>query len=271
MNNNYYFIIKNNIKSYKSLYNINENKNIKIIRINEIKNNILNNYVFYLLLIQKNIVKIFNNIKFLIIPEINIISKNIEIITHYYPYNLEDIICNNNSNNYNNYALKICKLILKFHKNNFIIGNLKPSNILFDDDGNIYLSDFCQYMLYNDIKQIPFYKMRYSSPEMIFGKEFDISTDIWSLGLVLYFIYSTNHICLISKRNIIGVIRQIVILSKTYNYPNISNTMKMFFISLFRFNPLERCDINQIILEIEDNYRMLYMSHKESIYYIFRI
>lgn len=51
MNNNNYFIIKNNIKSYKSIYNINENKNIKIIRINEIKNNILYNYVFYLLLI----------------------------------------------------------------------------------------------------------------------------------------------------------------------------------------------------------------------------
>jgi serine/threonine-protein kinase len=79
-------------------------------------------------------------------------------------------------------AFKILIDILKgldhAHKNNIIHGNMRPSNILFDSNEVIKLSDFGMPAHYNDDKE----ENWYSSPEKTISKQ----SDIFALGVILH-------------------------------------------------------------------------------------
>lgn len=79
------------------------------------------------------------------------------------------------------------------HKNNIIHRDLKPENILFEtskDDSNVKLVDFGFAQIFDpkaglkDVLGTPLF----IAPEVISEKKYDSQADIWSLGVVVFFL-----------------------------------------------------------------------------------
>ncbi len=85
------------------------------------------------------------------------------------------------------------------HRKEIVHRNLKPSNILFDEEGNAYLVDFS---IARDLVQLPdnlqdsegvWGSPGYLSPEQISGELVSPQSDIYSLGVLLYEMLSGEH------------------------------------------------------------------------------
>lgn len=74
------------------------------------------------------------------------------------------------------------------HSKNFVYRDLKLENILMDEDGNVYVSDFgMAKQLKRGEKTYTFCGTpEYLSPEVLLEKGCNLSTDWWSLGVLCY-------------------------------------------------------------------------------------
>ena len=75
------------------------------------------------------------------------------------------------------------------HTKNIIHRDLKPENILIDSSGHAKLSDFgwSSKLSNNDDRRRTFCGTAdYISPEMVDGKDYDHTIDIWCCGVMLY-------------------------------------------------------------------------------------
>jgi len=93
--------------------------------------------------------------------------------------------------------IKVCETVQYAHNNLVIHRDLKPNNILIQKDGNIKLLDFGISKVLSaesetsDIPtitqaEINLLTPEYSSPEQIKNSNISVSTDVYSLGLILY-------------------------------------------------------------------------------------
>lgn len=84
------------------------------------------------------------------------------------------------------------------HKKNIVHRDLKPSNLMFDKDGTVKIIDFgisrLQDTFYSDYTLAGFATKNYSSPEQKLGKMISYQSDIYSLGLIFYEIFTCTHI-----------------------------------------------------------------------------
>lgn len=85
------------------------------------------------------------------------------------------------------------------HNNRIVHRDLKPSNILFDEEGNAYLSDFGIAINLNRpmkgarLQGSPVDSLDYLSPEQARGQEITPRTDLYSLGVILYEALTGQH------------------------------------------------------------------------------
>ena len=95
--------------------------------------------------------------------------------------------------------LKLINVIKFLHscKPAVIYRDLKPENIMIDKFYNVKLTDFglCRFM-----PETEPYKMtgttgtiRYMAPEVYFGKYYDLSADVYSLGVIIYYVFSGSR------------------------------------------------------------------------------
>jgi serine/threonine protein kinase len=100
--------------------------------------------------------------------------------------------------------LKICAAVHHAHQRNVIHRDLKPSNILITPDGNPMLLDFGVAKLLDlelSSPSLPGHSatgpllmtLEYASPEQVQGHATSVSTDIHSLGILLYELLSGHH------------------------------------------------------------------------------
>ncbi|OHS99827.1 CAMK family protein kinase [Tritrichomonas foetus] len=89
------------------------------------------------------------------------------------------------------YIYQICRAIEYLHVNaNIVHRDLKAENILLDDEDNIKLADFGLSKKCDTVLQTRCGSPLHVSPEVVLGKVYDAKTDIWSLGIVIYYMYT---------------------------------------------------------------------------------
>ena len=91
-------------------------------------------------------------------------------------------------------ACEICEGLSKSHKTDIIHRDLKPENILFDQDGQVKILDFglAKFRNHENItqKSTRVGTINYMSPEQLQGKDVDAQSDIFSLGIMLYELFT---------------------------------------------------------------------------------
>ena len=95
-----------------------------------------------------------------------------------------------------NIVLQICAGLAKSHETGIIHRDLKPENILLDKDYRVKILDFglAKLRSHENItqKSMRIGTINYMSPEQLQGKEVDAQSDIFSLGIILYELF-TGH------------------------------------------------------------------------------
>lgn len=117
------------------------------------------------------------------------------IITEYFEGDTLDKLIGNE----HFYSIEDCKLLfgkilagIDFaHKNGVIHRDIKPSNILVSDNNSVKILDFGIAKLNDTGRNLTktgtkMGSLLYMSPEQILGKEIDLKTDIYSLGILLF-------------------------------------------------------------------------------------
>jgi len=89
-----------------------------------------------------------------------------------------------------NISYQILNGIKFLHDNGIIHGDIKPSNILYSEEGVIKISDFglCSFETVKR-KGDKYYTELYRYPELTKGKELNFTSEFWALGSTLYEIY----------------------------------------------------------------------------------
>jgi serine/threonine protein kinase len=89
---------------------------------------------------------------------------------------------------------QICEGLSKSHKTGIIHRDLKPENILFDQDGHVKILDFglAKFRNHENItqKSTRIGTINYMSPEQLQGRDVDAQSDIFSLGIMLYELFT---------------------------------------------------------------------------------
>src|SRR3984885_911940 len=88
-----------------------------------------------------------------------------------------------------NLALQICSGLKEAHAQGIVHRDLKPENIMVDANGNVKIMDFGIARSMEAVTRLTGSMVgtpQYMAPEQVAGKPVDYRTDIYSLGLILY-------------------------------------------------------------------------------------
>ncbi len=89
-------------------------------------------------------------------------------------------------------ARQICAGLAAAHETGILHRDLKPANVMIDSDGNARITDFGLAGLAEEFRddEISAGTPAYMAPEQLDGKTLTVRTDIYSLGLVLYELFT---------------------------------------------------------------------------------
>lgn len=171
----------------------------------------------------------------------NIISKTMPYLEN---CSIENMIENNNEilneeNEIKRMLINICEGIEDFHNHGIIHQNLKPSNIFIninDDNNNYILSDYNDHEIYNVMMEYGKKDLIYLSPEMKSLKEVNESSDLWSIGCIMYYVLSKSEVNTINP-----------------NYSLIKNEKYIEIIKkLLKKDKYKRMKINELKIELSN-------------------
>ena len=144
-------------------------------------------------------------------------------------------------------SIKLC------HDNGIIHRDIKAENIIIQDDSNLYvkLIDFGSCEILTNTKLTSTYKVgspSYIAPEILNGEEYDYSCDIWSLGVLMFYLLSgkkpfTGN----TEEEIYKAIKTKDLKFKDKIWDSISNEAKNLIKSMLVKNKKMRININQAL------------------------
>jgi len=138
------------------------------------------------------------------------------------------------------YAAQITMALEVLHKHKIVYRDLKPENVLLDEDGNIRLTDFGlskESVSGSELTHTFCGTPEYLAPEVIHGAGYNQAVDWWSLGTLLYEMltglppfYNEN----------LHVMYEKIIRAKLTFPPYLSASAKSFLAGLLERNPKQR-------------------------------
>src|SRR5205823_3947254 len=89
-------------------------------------------------------------------------------------------------------ARRLCAGLAAAHEKGVLHRDLKPGNVMLDREGQVLLTDFGLAGLAGEIEgaEVRNGTPAYMAPEQLAGEEVSVRSDIYSLGLVLYEIFT---------------------------------------------------------------------------------
>src|SRR5207245_8948595 len=92
-------------------------------------------------------------------------------------------------------ARQICRGLAAAHEQGVIHRDLKPANIMLDGRGQVRLTDFALASQAEDIRssEVRYGTPAYQAPEQLAGHEVSVQSDLYSLGLILYEMFTGNR------------------------------------------------------------------------------
>ncbi len=141
--------------------------------------------------------------------------------------------------------VQVANMIKYLHERNIIYRNLKPENLLLNNDGYLKLCDFGLCEINKNESELCFCgSAEYISPEIINGKGYNYISDWWSFGILCYeLLFGIPPFYDKSIDKIFDLIS-----STQLSFPNhkyISNDTKDFIVKLLEKNPEKRLGYNQ--------------------------
>lgn len=150
--------------------------------------------------------------------------------------------------------MKIMKIIKELHDNGITYNNIKPNNILFDVENELYLVDNLILLLNKKEinNQYEEDKICYLSPEILNNEEIDMKSDLWNIGVLIYILVTKrNPFDRINKEETVKSIMEC-----KYEEIGYENTYYRIIFKLLKVNKKERIEFDKLINEIDEiNYR----------------
>ncbi|CAF0951090.1 unnamed protein product [Didymodactylos carnosus] len=154
---------------------------------------------------------------------------------------------------YTEYDLsKYCKQILialqYIHNKNLYHGNLKAENILIHDE-QLCLTDYTYANLFqrNALSQLVNVSPRYCAPELLRGEEFTSCSDMWSLGILLFYCLTGTYPFGSTHKQIFHNILKEKIDYTILEWNHVSENGQNFVARLLKFLPKDRMTVNQAL------------------------
>lgn len=137
-------------------------------------------------------IKVINYVRIL---NVHILKHEIDVKRYTYEYNLPLLLTTNklDPSFIDSLIYKILKSTSLMNKLNIVNGNINPNNILFDENYELYISDYCLNEI-RDINYIIDENYKYLSPETILYNKYTMKSDIWSIGLIIYRILNNKNL-----------------------------------------------------------------------------
>ena len=148
---------------------------------------------------------------------------------------------------------KLTKSISFLHTLGIIHRDLKPENILMtdmSDDADIRISDFCicKRLEPNETTKEIVGTLGYMAPEVLMGKEYNFSADVWGIGVITYLLL-TGYLPFDEEEDK-EVIRKTLFDSIPFDndsWKNISSKAKEFIKKILKKDKEERITVDQIL------------------------
>ncbi|KAK2953519.1 putative G2-specific protein kinase nimA [Blattamonas nauphoetae] len=148
-----------------------------------------------------------------------------------------------------NYFVQICLAMKHVHDRKILHRDLKTQNIFLTSGNVVKLGDFgIARILSNtgELAKTAIGTPYYLSPEICEDRPYDMKSDIWSLGCVLYELTTLKHA--FDANNMKGLVMKIL----RGSYPPINSQyspdLKNLIAQMFNRNPKQRPSVNQILL-----------------------
>ncbi len=87
-------------------------------------------------------------------------------------------------------ARQLCAGLAAIHERGVLHRDLKPANVMVDERGDVRITDFGIAALAGEARKASAGTPAYMSPEQLDGRELTVRSDIYSLGLVLYELFT---------------------------------------------------------------------------------
>ena len=87
-------------------------------------------------------------------------------------------------------ALQLCSGLAAAHEKGVLHRDLKPANVMLDERGSLRIMDFGLAGVIDQIADVRSGTPAYMAPEQLSGREVTVKSDLYSLGLVLYEVFT---------------------------------------------------------------------------------
>jgi serine/threonine-protein kinase len=140
-------------------------------------------------------------------------------------------------------AWRLCAGLAAAHAKGVLHRDLKPSNVMVDGRGQVFITDFGLACL---TEQLPGIEVRqgtpcYMAPEQLSGKEVSVSSDIYSLGLLLYEMFTGKRVFQPNSRaELLRLHENMLLTSPSFLVKDLDPSVERLILSCLDPNPRNR-------------------------------